>query len=82
LRRLGKSVEMKSSGSLFILLGPDLKVYYPRERRIYVMEDVQCDEGTTKRVFVNEVHGVFDLGQCWSVRDGQSLGAAEVLERR
>jgi hypothetical protein len=46
------------------------------------MEDVQCDEGTTKRVFVNEVHGVFDLGQCWSVRDGQSLGAAEVLERR
>jgi hypothetical protein len=82
LRRLGNNVEMKSSGSLITLVGPDLKVCYPTERRVCLKtEDMQCPNGTTEQVFVNKVPGVDDLGTCWSVRDGQSLEAAEVLEK-
>ena len=39
------------------------------------------DDGTTEQVFENKVPGVDNLGTCWSVRDGQSLEAAEVLEK-
>ena len=82
LRRLGKNVETKSSGDLFTLFGPDLKVCYPTERRIRVVtEDMQHDDGTTEKVFVNKVPGVDDLGTCWSILDDQSLEAAEVLEK-
>jgi len=83
LRRLGKNVDMKSSGSsLVTLVGPDLKVCYRTERRVRIeLEDMQCDDGTTEQVFVNKVPGVDDLGTCSFVRDDQSLEAAEVLEK-
>ena len=86
LRRLGKNVEIKKSssgGSPVTLVGPDLKVCYPAERRVSIKkEEMQCHGGTTALVFVNKVPGVDDLTTCWSVcDDGQSLEAAEVLEK-
>jgi hypothetical protein len=82
LKRLGNNVEMKSSCGRVTLVGPDLRVHYPTERWVHIkMEDMQDIDGTTKRVFVNKIPGVDDLGKCWSVRDDQSLEAAEVLEK-